>query len=191
MGKTIALFILSVCLFILAGCQSFARKPSVNVIIKDSVEFPKELAGKWVSDKGWEFVFEADGTISSALIDNGMVRVKPTSEQVTTIPMQMGGKGVYKLGQWVVQYTPETRELAVEVVIKHFRLEMGPNALEGNSEDWFIGRVSEDWQIWEADWISIPKYIALTPDPGELPVDAEDYPRGIVIFKKLPSQENN
>jgi hypothetical protein len=191
MKKTFSVLILLFCLFLIIGCQSSIRKPPVNVIIEGGDSFPNFLAGKWVSDKGWEFVFEPNGVISSAVIDNGMVNVRPATERIATIPMQMGGKGVYKLGQWTVQYSPDTRELAVEVVVEHFRLDMGSNALEGNSTDWFVGRVSEDWQVWEADWVSIPKYIALTPEPGELPVDAEDYPRGIIIFKKLPSQENN
>jgi len=186
MKKLVLALFCCLCVLFVVGCQGLAKKPPVKVTNEGDGSFPDFLVGKWQADKGqWEFVFEPDGTISSAVIDNGMVRVKPTSDRITTIPMKMGGKGIYKLGQWAVQYSPETRELVVEVVVDHFHLEMGPSALEGNSEDWFIGRVSEDSQTWVAEWTSFPKYIAYTPDPNELPVDIEDSPRGTLIFRKV------
>lgn len=102
--------------------------------------------------------------------------------------MKQGGRGIYKLGQWTVQYTPNTRELAVGVVVKHFHLDMGPNALEGSSEDWFVGCVSGDSQVWEAEWNTFPKYIAFTPEPDELPFDINESPRGTVVFRKIQTE---
>lgn len=185
--KTIIILFLP---FIISGCQESTKKSKpvkepVKVIVVGDQSFPKELAGKWVADKsGWEFNIEPNGVISKALIDNGMVWIKP-ADRITTIPMQMGGKGTYKLGQWTVQYTPKTHELAVDVVVSYYHLDMGSNALEGNLDDWFVGTVSDDFQTWKADWIRIPKYIALTPKPNELPVRPEDYPQGELIFKKM------
>ena len=179
------LLVLTGCAIILstiAGCQN--ADSGVNVIIEGDGRFPKSLAGTWKADKNrWEFVFEPDGTISSAVIDSGFIKVIP-SKGVATIPTRKGGKAVYKLGQWTVQYSPGTRELAVEVVVDHFHIDMGPDWLEGNSSDWFIGTVSEDWQEWQARWISFPKYIAFTPEPGELPVDPNDTITEL-LFKKV------
>jgi hypothetical protein len=47
-----------------------------------------------------------------------------------------------------------------------------------------VGTVSEDWQEWWAQWISFPKYIAYTPEPGELPVDPNDTITDL-LFKKV------
>lgn len=174
----------------LAGCQRPAQTTppvsGVEVIVEGGGEFPQFLVGTWKADKhGWEFVFEPDGTISSAVIDSGFIRVTP-GKRVATIPMKEEGKGIYKLGQWTVQYSPDDRELAVEVVVDHFHIDLGPHALEGHSTDWFIGPVSEDSQIWEAQWFNFPKYIALTPEPNELSVDPNDNPRDTLVFRKQP-----
>ena len=190
MKQFLVLSFFGIMVLLLSGCQGLIKEKPIEVIIEGDGQFPEFLVGRWKAEgkSGWEFVFEPDGTISSAVIDNGMVKVKPR-DRITIIPMKMGGKGVYKLGQWTVQYTPDNRELAVEVVVKHFHLDMGPNALEGSSEDWFVGRISEDSQIWEAEWSSFPKYIAFTPEPNELTVDPEDYPRGTVVFRKQPENK--
>lgn len=189
MKQLLVLFGCAVVLLVLAGCQGPVGGPAprsgvVEVIVEGGGEFPESLSGRWKDEKrGWEFVFEPDGTISSAVIDSGFIEVIP-SEQVATIPMRMGGKAVYKLGRWTVQYSPGSRELAVEVVVDDFHIDMGRNALEGHSTDWFIGPVSEDLQTWQAEWHSFPKYIALTPEPGELAVDPNENPREILTFKK-------
>ena len=172
----------AVFLVALTGCQK--ANTGVNVVIEGGGEFPQSLVGRWKADKNrWEFVFEPDGTISSAVIDSGFITVIP-GKPVHTVPTRMGGKAIYKLGQWTVQYSPGTRELAVEVVVDHFHIDMGPDWLQGNSSDWFIGTVSEDWQEWQARWISFPKYIAFTPEPSELPVDPNDTITEL-LFKKV------
>jgi len=182
MAKTVLLLIPLCCsLSVIAGCQK--ANTGVNVIIEGGGQFPQSLVGTWKDDKNrWEFVFEPDGTISSAVIDSGFITVIPI-KKVHTVPTRKGGKAVYKLGQWTVQYSPGTRELAVEVVVEHFHIDMGPHWLEGNSSDWFIGTVSEDWQEWQAQWTSFPKYIACTPEPGELPVDPNEMITEL-LFKK-------
>lgn len=182
MAKRVLLLIPLCCyLSTIAGCQN--ADSGVNVTIEGGGEFPKSLVGRWKADKNrWEFVFEPDGTISSAVIDSGFITVIP-SKGVATIPTRMGGKAVYKLGQWTVQYSPKTRELAVEIVVDHLHIDMGPDWLEGTTRDWFVGTVSEDWQEWQARWISFPKYIAYTPEPGELPVDPNDTITELLFIK--------
>lgn len=182
------LLILLVCALsaslLLGGCQGSGRdKRAVEVIIEGGGEFPQFLVGRWKAENGrWEFVFEPDGTISSVVISLGRVRIKPG--QVTTVPMRGGGKGVFKAGQWMVQYSPDDRELAVEVVVDYFHLDMGSRGLEGHRTDWFVGPVSEDWQIWEAEWFTFPKYIILKPEPVEFPLDPNNNPVGTLVFRK-------
>ncbi len=168
----------------LVGCQDANR--GVDVIVEGDGEFPEFLVGKWKADKGsWGFVFERDGTISSAVIDNGMIRVTP-SKRVATIPLSGGGKGVYELGQWAVQYSPDNRELAVEVVVEHFSLDMVSFGLEGHSTDWFVGPVSEDSQIWQAEWFTFRKATTWGPETLEFPFDPNDNPVDTVVFRKQP-----
>jgi hypothetical protein len=185
------LIVLFGCVFLLlGGCQEISRNKSrVDVIIEGGGEFPPLLAGRWKdAEKGWEFVFEPDGTISSAVIDSGFMSVVP-AKRIAQKPMIVG-KSVYKLGQWTVQYSPKTRELGVEVVVDFFHVDIGKTWLEGHSTDWFVGIVSEDYQTWRPDWISFPKYIAFTPEPGELPVDPNDTLTELV-FRKVGNEANH
>lgn len=179
------------CAFLmLSGCEGPARtKSGVTVIIDGNEPFPQALAGRWkdTEGRGWEFVFEPDGTISSAVIDSNFMAVEP-AKRVAQKPMLVG-KAIYKLGQWLVQYKPKTRELGVEVVVDFFHVDFGKTWLEGNSTDWFVGTVSEDYQTWQAEWVSAPKYIAYTPKPGELPVDPNDTITEL-LFKKVDEGAN-
>jgi len=60
----------------LSGCHNGAG--GVEVIIDNGGEFPEFLVGRWVADgHGWEFVFEEDGKISSAVINFGRMTVTP------------------------------------------------------------------------------------------------------------------
>lgn len=182
------LIILSICILLLpiAGCRSAAvSKNAVEVVIEGGEKFPDFLVGKWKDEKrNWEFVFEPDGTISSAVIDSGLISVKP-EEKVATAPMRDGGKAVYELGQWAVQYSPSSRELAVGVVVDHFRIDMGSYGLEGRSTDWFIGPVSEDSQVWHAQWFAYPEYAAFGPEESiQFPIDPNDNPVDNLVFRK-------
>ena len=158
------LLLLVCCLFVplFNGCQnSGANKSGVQVIIEDDGQFPEFLAGRWrANTDGWEIVFEPDGTISSAVITLGRVRIKPG--QVTTIPMKMGGKGVFEPGEWMVYYVPSDQELTVKISLKNCYIELGKGVLEGKSTDIFVGKVSENDRFWEAEWASFPDYTAHT-----------------------------
>lgn len=148
----------------LAGCQNPAPlRGGVEVIIEGGGEFPQFLVGRWKDEKrGWEFVFEPDGTISSAVISLGRVRMKPG--QVTEVPMKLGGKGVFEPGDWLVHYAPTSRELTVKISLKNFYAELGKDILEGKSTDIFVGSISEDGKVWQVDWVGFPDYVAHTAE---------------------------
>ena len=184
------LLVLSVCglsFFLLVGCQNSAKKKSgVEVVIDGDGQFPAFLVGRWEADKGgWEFVFEPDGTISSAVISLGRVTMKPG--QVTTTRMKLGGQGVFEPGPWRVQYSQEPRKLLVEITIEHFRVELGDSVMQGQTRDFFTGSVSQDGQIWWAERFSFPEYIADTKKyPNyKLAFDPNDNPRDSLIFQKV------
>lgn len=183
------LFVLAGCAAILsafAGCKAADKGAhrGVEVLVEGGGKFPRSLAGTWSArEKGWEFVFERDGTISSAVIDSGMVRVKP-SRKVTKASLRDGGEAIYKLGRWTVQYTPQNRELAVEVVVDYCRIGIADRGLEGSSIDWFVGPVSEDSKTWKAEWFTFPKYVMLAPEPEPMPFDPNENPIETLIFRK-------
>lgn len=186
----------------LVGCQDAANnKPvkvkagngfeasgGVEVVIEGDGAFPEELAGRWKSDRGyWEFVFEPDGKISSAVIN--MAAVKMVPGKVTRYPTRFGGKGIFEPGLWIVHYSPENRELTVEVVIEHFYQDMGDAAIEGNVTDILTGKVSEDGKTWQADWFSSGKFVAYLPEPNEFHNEPEPVYSGPLVFKKVEQNE--
>jgi hypothetical protein len=160
------------------------------VTIDGDGKFPDFLIGRWKADRGgWEFNFEPDGTISSAVVSIGRVTMKPG--QTTTVPMQLGGKGIFEPGRWTVQYSHAQRELIVEIVIDHFHIEMGDNVLRGKTRDFFVGLVSQDGQLWPVERISFPEYIADTkqnPD-RRLPLGPNDNARESLLFQKVRESE--
>lgn len=169
----------------LTGCQGpTANLIPVEVIIAGDGEFPASLAGTWKADRNrWEITFEEDGTISNAVITMGTERIIPG--QTKTIPLKKGGKGIYEPGQWTVQYSPDTRELIVNIVMAHIRLEMDGQILDGKTTDTFMGNVSEDGKTWTAIWSSFPDYTAYVPNPVKLGSDPDDGPQGILKFTKI------
>ncbi len=182
----------------LAGCQNPAPprpalrkgwpRGGVEVIIEGGGEFPEFLVGRWKSNRGnWEFVFEPDGTISSAVIALGKVQMIPG--RVTRFPTRYGGKGVFEPGLWTVWYFPENRELGVKVVIDHFYQDLGKHSCEGNTTDILSGTVSEDGELWRADWFLLARYVAYTPEPNEFENMTEPRFMGSLIFEKVEQEK--
>jgi len=174
--------------FLLAGCavvlSVFAGCQKANKVIEDNAvkvtvagdgKFPEFLAGTWKADNDqWEFTFEPDGTISSAVIDSGMIKVTP-GWKTATFKLDKG-TGEYKFGDWSAAYTPDSRELAVEVVVDEYTLSSKSVTMKGHSTDWFVGPVSEDKQSWKADWYTFIKVVASSQ--GEDDVVFDDDPNG-------------
>jgi hypothetical protein len=187
MKRLVVLLVCSSSVFLLGGCQNSPGDNSgVEVIIDGDGQFPDFLVGRWKAENGaWEFVFEPDGTISSALVSLGRTRLKPG--QVTTVPMQLGGKGVFEPGLWTVQYSQEQRELIVEIAIDNFRVELGDSVVRGRTRDFFVGSVSKDGRLWSAERLSFPEYVADTKEhPNyKLTVDPNDNPPEGILFQKV------
>ena len=187
----VRIWVLWCCVFfglILTGCQG-ASDSDVGVSIEKKSDFPQFLVGTWKANKdNWEFVFEPDGTISSAVIDLGATRIKPG--QITTIPLKAGGKGVFEAGECIVDYDSAERVLTVRLSLENFRMEMGPSALEGSSMNIFVGRIDDDSSnIWYADWTGMPDYTIHTPERPNFKLSTDEektYGRqATLIFEKV------
>jgi hypothetical protein len=175
---------------LLAGCpRRVDDLPAVEVVVDGGRQFPEDLAGLWKADSGgWEIVIEPNGTISSAVVSLGRVRLEPGRK--TTVPMKMGGKGVFQAGQWAVYYSPERRELTVEITIESFRVELGEDVVKGRTMDLFFGTVSPDGRSWWASRFSFPQYVADTKKyrDHKLIVDSNETPPDELLFQKVPRE---
>jgi hypothetical protein len=185
--KRMFIFLLGgIVIFLLGSCQRPVTKPGkVEVLIEGNGQFPGFLVGRWKDKKeGWEFTFEPNGAISSAVFSLGRVTMKPG--QITRVPAKMGGEGIFEPGEWEVYYTPSSRELTVRVSLKDFRVQMGDNALAGKSTDVFVGPVSEDGKLWHVEWVSLPDYTASISKQGnvKLPVDPNYGIINTLLFEK-------
>ncbi|MFC1780989.1 hypothetical protein ACFLZ8_01825 [Planctomycetota bacterium] len=179
---------LSLIVFILFfyGCRSNdITKKAIEVIVDGDGQFPDFLAGRWKAAEGeWEFVFEPDGQISSAVVSIGRVTMKPA--QTTTIQMELGGRGVFEPGLWTVQYFQDQRRLIVEISIDYFLTELGENTIQGKTRDLFIGTVSPDGTLWWSERFSYPEYTVNTEayQNYKLPVDPDENPKESLLFEK-------
>jgi len=184
------LLVLAGCVLLLglSGCQKAGRAgKGVEVVIEDGGRFPEFLVGRWKANRiAWEFVFEPDGAISSAVVGPGHVEMVPG--EPVTFPAKNGGENVYEPGLWTVQYSPVNRELAVEIVMDHIHMEKGPIVIEGKSKDMFVGEVSEDGRTWQTDWFSFPDHTFYTPEPRRITFDPNKSLLGTIIFKKFEEQ---
>lgn len=181
--KMSCLFLLAVTLVLscFTGCQMLNP---VEVIIDGEGKFPASLAGTWKANRSnWRITFEEDGTISSAVINMGTQRIVPG--ETKRIPLKKGGEGIYEPGQWTVQYAPDTRELIVEIVMTHIRLEMEGRIIDGKASDTFMGNISEDGKTWTAMWNSVSDYTAYIPKPVKMVSYPDGSPQGKVIFTKV------
>ena len=184
------LLVLALCLsaFLISGCPNNAAiKNGIDVIVDGDGQFPASLVGTWKANQGgWEIIFESDGKIASAVVSLGRVKMEPG--RVTTVPMELGGKGTIKPGLWSVQYLKQQRQLIVEIEIESFRVELGENIIKGRTRDFFIGEVSKDGTYWWADRFSYPEYTVDTAKfPNyKLPADPNENPKESLLFQKVP-----
>ncbi|MHC4474612.1 MAG: hypothetical protein ACYTEL_03130 [Planctomycetota bacterium] len=171
------------------GCQN---NDLSEVIMAGDPQFPGILAGRWRAHKaGWEFVIEQGGTISSAVIDSGLVQVDPR-KRTAEAELADGGKAFYQLGDWVVQYSPAERELSIEVVVDYYHLDLVTWGMKGNSRYLFVGPVSEDGQHWTAHWFSFSHTEVYSTGPDDVvtvfqPDDTENL-IDILVFEKVTDQ---
>ncbi|MBN1817308.1 MAG: hypothetical protein JW828_08095 [Sedimentisphaerales bacterium] len=180
-----SVFLFSLCL----GCQQ-----NCLVVVEGGKPFPPEMAGRWKSDYGdWIIVFQPNGQIEWAQVPLGNIQLRPN--QVKRFPTRFGGKGIFEPGIWEVHYNPDIRELAVEIVVKHFLQDVGNHSMEGHQTDFLAGAVSEDFTEWNVDWSTQGRYMALIYEGWDLKETKEFFNapepvyRGTVMFRKVAEDQ--
>lgn len=151
-------------------------------------EFPDFLVGVWKADYryNWAFKFERDGTI---------LRL----EHVVAGPVKTEEGGIYVEGPdegtfayFVVRpsravYNPANRQLTVKIVLDEFHMRLPLGDLEGRSEDYFEGPVSDDGKTWTAYWRSYGSLKGSDPPDANL---IEANPEKL-IFTKMDLSDIN
>ena len=123
------------------------------------------MVGEWKGDKfGWEIVFDADGTVSSAVIALGQVRIKPN--QITEVQGRKGEPGIFEAGDCDVNYNPKNHEISINIEIKRAYMEIGGGVLKGPCQYFIIGSVLEDEVAWDAEVFTAFDLVVLLPDPN-------------------------
>ncbi len=163
MKQLLMLLVFALCVLPeLGGCR---EQVSYKNNVGDLSEFPQFPAGTWKADKdGWELVFEPNGTISSAVIPLGRVRIRPN--QTTKIQGRLGEPGIFEAGDCVLEYGPESGKISITIDMKHIYAEISGGILDGTCEYFITGSIQKDRKTWEATVFSVLDLDVLKPDPN-------------------------
>ncbi|MHC4999869.1 MAG: hypothetical protein ACYTE1_03485, partial [Planctomycetota bacterium] len=175
----------------MTGCGSDYRyeKENMEVVVFGQKTFPEELAGPWVSDDAtWGITLAKNGAIESIIHPMGYSRILPGLEN--SYPLVEDGEASITPGLWVVHYTPESRELVIEIVFDHFIWIKGDDEVKGNSRDILYGIVSEDFKKWTLNWDNFSEFYVTTDmvEDYELPMSERLIPRGTFVFEHRSDQ---
>lgn len=171
---------------ILAGCQEPVSGNSKEIVSSTSIvegggQFPESLVGVWKSNNyGWAFKFEPDGIIKK-LRHNLVREVNINKEKIIEMPgPEEGTYALFIMGLCETYYEPDTRNLEVTVFLDHYEIVLPNGVLEGRTEDYFTGQVSEDCKTWDVEWRPYGWLKgAAEPDPNLI----EPYPEPLVFTK--------
>ncbi|HML76498.1 MAG TPA: hypothetical protein PKB02_18545 [Anaerohalosphaeraceae bacterium] len=184
--QSFVLFSSVVMLLFVVSCTPQAIGPkNLYVTIENGSAFPEYLVGTWIQegDQKRAFTFTSDGKLESIVLGLGQVKLKPG--QVTTISLKNDGQGVFYPGVWTASYDSKTRQLGIEINIDSFKMQMGQQIVEGKMKELFIGTISEDGTMWNAQYICFPEYYATTETvEKKLIVSSEDMQEEAILLLK-------
>ena len=184
-SKFILCSLFSVLCFLFSGCNSQTASPENFNVVSVNGHFPKELVGTWKADKQpWQFTFDKNGNMVSFAHYFGGMQITPGQIKKPATANELIN---YEPGQCFGQYTPDSRELAIFV-------EMAINVnkmLQGNLEDRLVGKISDDFSTWTAEWFSDPQLYGMgnKGDKKIIPSDRLADVPVTLIFKKLSEEE--
>jgi hypothetical protein len=195
MKKAISLFILSICLFSLAGCQESIRKEKVvETTVKADGNFPQIMVGTWQAPPGiqdvpgWQITFEKDGSISKMYHRIFGQPIIVNEGGFDTDGPDPGTYMVVVLGPVETEYDPVSKIIKARIVVDHYEMKFLPGSLKGRMIDTLVGKASEDGQTWQAEWRNYgwlegatePNIAFIDKNPGE-----------IIVFQKLHLSDPN
>jgi len=137
-------------------------------------ELPDFLEGVWEARRPrkptWGIKLERDGSISKMIHPiAGQVKMSEGSSYEEG-PVE-GTFALAIMGPCQAQYDPTTRILRISLQVEYFHMKLPQGDLEGRTEDYFEGPVSEDGKTWQAKWRSY-NYLKGAQDPDKEAIDA-------------------
>ena len=168
-------------LLMAAGCRKDTAQKPKPVEPSPKLWLPDEVAGTWQArESPWRITVDPNGTITSVLLPMGNVMVRPN--HVTRVEMKDGSWSTYAAGDFDLEYSPSDRTLFVTVVMEDIDIVFMQNQIKGHSTDRFVGRVSQDGQMWTADWITQFDY------GPRFPQDPNDVYAEMLVFEKVETE---
>jgi hypothetical protein len=149
--------------------------------------FPESMVGVWKSaipDFDWTIKFEPNGMIKK-IVHSLAGPVNIESGGVEANGPDPGTYYVFAMGPCEAKYIPETRMVKIKIVVDHYVMKLPDGVLEGRTEDYFEGPVSEDgkiWRIklWSFGWLKD----AILPDINQI----KENPVSLTFTKLDPNQ---
>lgn len=146
--------------------------------VEQTEQFPEVMVGYWQAENGrarWAFKLEPDGSISEIThYIAGEVNLREGGTYLDLPEKNISADFV--MGPCDAVFNADTKELKVSIVLDYYRMQALDAVLEGRSEDYFRGHISENGKKWHAVWQSHQSSEVKTLPVRELPL----------TFKKIP-----
>lgn len=176
------------CVFLLAvaGCgrqnEKISSQPQLESETREDA-FPEVMVGVWEAEvpggHEWGFKFECDGSISKIVhFFAGEVDLREGGTYLEG--PDPGTYAAFVMGPCETEYSEDTRELKVKIILDYYQMIFPQGELEGKSHDYFKGPVSEDGRTWKAEWRSYTWLEDATPPDIDY-IDA--HPEALVFTK--------
>jgi hypothetical protein len=180
MKQFVVLALFSIVTAGLTGCQNDNKVNGSTV--DGGGDFPEFLAGTWKADKyNWQIRFEKDGRISAIVHNIWALPIDINEGGFFTEGPDEGTHALFIIGPCEAEYDANTCELHVKIVLDHFSIKLPQGSLEGRSEDFFEGPVSEDGTTWKAEWKNYGWLEGADPPDANL-IEANPIP---LVFTKV------
>ncbi len=156
-----------VLLLVTVGCDNGSIVPRP---VKPTEEgFPEVMVGVWEQKNEefhkWGIKFESDGSISKII--HPMAGPVNIAEGGSHAEAPDGSYYTFVMGPCDANYIPSTNMLKVKILIDYFAIKIPVGILEGRSEDYFEGPVSQDGKTWKANWLGYGWVEGGNPPPIE------------------------
>jgi hypothetical protein len=129
---------------ILAGCQDTGKTAKeIDLVFQDRNDFARALAGAWqAEDSPWEIAFAPDGTLSSAVIPLGKVRIRPN--KATKVKGYRGEPGIFQAGSCPVYLEPQSRQISIQIPMERVYAQFASSSLDGTCQYFIEGEMAKN-----------------------------------------------
>ena len=149
-----------------AGCQETGKTDNQTYpVFQNKKDFARALAGTWRAEGSfWEIDFAPDGTISSAVIPLGNVRIRPN--QTTEVKGWLGEPGIFQAGSCPVYLEPQSRQISIQIPIEKVYARFATASLDGTCQYFIEGEMAKNNQALFATAFTVLKLDVIANEPN-------------------------